>query len=248
MKNPNVVISSAFGPVIINVNDTQVGKDIIQYGYWAMEDIIIIKSLLDKLLESNEVITFYDVGANIGTYALAIAKMYSTKVHIRAFEAQRNVYNMLCGNIAINGITNVFCHHSAVSNVDNDKIEIKLPDYGSANNFGGIELIEAKYSDNQTVVKTHTETVSTITIDSFDEKVDFIKMDIEGMEDKALLGAHQTISTYKPICCIEVMKTDKKFVVNFFRKLSYVGFIKNFDLFAIPIERKLQINELQRIF
>src|SRR5260370_34734642 len=124
MKNPNVIISSAYGPIIINVNDTQVGKDIIQYGYWGFEEIALIRHLIDRRLEKDKTITFYDVGANIGTHTFAIAKEHSAKVTIRAFEAQRNIYNMLCGTIAINGITNVFCYHSAGSNTENAITEI----------------------------------------------------------------------------------------------------------------------------
>lgn len=249
MKNPNVVISSAYGPIIINVNDTGVSKDIIDFGYWALDDIALIKALIDNSLEKKETITFYDVGANIGTYTLAVAKLYSPRAKIRAFEAQRNLYNMLCGTVAINGlIRNVYCHHNAVSNTDNETIEIALPDYDSPNNFGSLELIEPKNSDNRDMIKPHTEKIKTISIDSFEEKIDFIKIDIEGMEDKALLGARKTIGAHKPICLVEVLKTDKEFVIDYFRTLHYVGYLKAHDLIVIPIEQKFGITGLERIF
>jgi FkbM family methyltransferase len=174
--------------------------------------------------------------------------LYSDKVKVRAFEAQRNIYNMLCGTIAINGLVkNVYCHHNAVSNTDDETIEIALPDYGSPNRFGSLELIGPKNSDNQDMVKTHTEKIKTISIDSFEENIDFIKIDIEGMEDKALLGAYKTISVHKPICFIELLKTDKEFVINYFRNLYYVGYLKEIDLIAIPIE-EFGFTGLERIF
>ena len=51
MKNPNAIISSAFGPIIINVYDTGVSKSIIDHGYWAHDDIALMKTLIDKQLE-----------------------------------------------------------------------------------------------------------------------------------------------------------------------------------------------------
>ena len=66
MKNPNVVISSDFGPIIINVNDQFIGKSISQNGYWAIEDIKLIIQLLEfQIKKLNKDITFYDVGANM---------------------------------------------------------------------------------------------------------------------------------------------------------------------------------------
>lgn len=156
---------------------------------------------------------------------------------------------MLCGTIAINGIVkNVYCHHNAVSNTDNETIEIALPDYDTANSFGSLEIIEPRNSDNQNIVKTHTEKIKTISIDSFEEKIDLIKIDIEGMEDKALLGARKTISAHRPVCFVEVLKTDKEFVIDYFRNLRYVGYLKGSDLIVIPIEHKFGITGLERIF
>lgn len=122
MKNPNTVISSDYGPIIINLNDNAIGRQISQYGYWATDDINIINTLVNVQLDKFGQIMFYDVGANIGTHSLAIAKTHPDTVAIRAFEAQRQVFNMLCGTMAINGLSNVHCHHNAIS----EKSEILL--------------------------------------------------------------------------------------------------------------------------
>ncbi len=64
--------------------------------------------------------------------------------------------------------------------------------------------------------KNGYEFVNVATIDSLAESVDFIKMDIEGMEDKAIEGAVNTIDKYRPICYIEIVKTNANFVLEFF--------------------------------
>jgi FkbM family methyltransferase len=248
MSNPNALINSDYGPIIININDSIIGKHISQIGYWAKEDIELIKQLVDFLLTKKESITFYDVGANIGTHALAIGKTYGEKVKVRAFEAQRQLFNMLCGTVALNGLNNIFCYNLAVSDGEEEKIKILLPNYDEINNFGGLELIEPLRSDNQAMSKNNYEEIATTTLDDFNEIVDFIKIDIEGMEDKAFIGAKLLLKKYKPICFIEILKTDVDFLINFFKDLGYLGFQKNADLIVIPIEYQIQINGINRIF
>ena len=62
-----------------------------------------------------------------------------------------------------------------------------------------------------------TGTVQTITIDDFVgqnsiEKIDFLKMDIEGAEPKALEGAMQTIIKYKPKLAISIYHSLDDFI------------------------------------
>jgi len=115
MANPNVLINSDYGSIIININDSHIGRQVSKLGYWAGGDIELIKQLIEFLLKKKESVMFYDVGANIGTHSLAIAKTFGAKVIVRSFEAQRQVFNMLCGTIALNGLSNVYCHNLAVS-------------------------------------------------------------------------------------------------------------------------------------
>ena len=248
MSSPNVLINSDYGPIIININDTCIGKFISHLGYWAKDDIELIKQLIDFLLTKKESITFYDVGSNVGTHALAIGKTYSSKVKVRAFEAQRQVFNMLCGTVALNGLNNIFCHNLAVSDGSSSKIKIPLPNYYEANNFGGLELIPPLRSDNQKMLIDNSEYVNSVTLDDFNEVVDFIKIDIEGMEDKAFSGANYILNTYRPICFIEIEKTDVEFLINLFKGLGYLGFQKKADLIVIPAEYQILISTLNRIF
>jgi hypothetical protein len=54
MKKPNAIISSDFGPIIINLYDTGVGKDIVDHGFWAHGRIALMKTLFDKQLEKKQ--------------------------------------------------------------------------------------------------------------------------------------------------------------------------------------------------
>ena len=239
---PNKVVDSTYGPMIINANDQYIGRSIEMYGYWAQEDIDIIKSLLDILLTVKPQVVFYDIGANIGTHTVAIAKTLGNKVRVKSFEAQRQIYYLLCGNIAINGLDNVTCYYNAVSDVAGTTLRIDLPDYALPNNFGGLELIEPVRSDNKYMTKTQQEEVVTVCIDQFDELVDFIKLDIEGMEHLALAGGAKIIAKHRPVCFVEMYKTDIDAVKKFFKDLDYVAYqYKIDDWIFIPGESDLHI-------
>ena len=245
---PNALINSEYGSMIINIHDQVIGKSISTTGYWAKADIELIVALLKNRLEKQEKLMFYDVGANIGTHSLAISKILGSRVQVRAFEAQRQIFNMLCGTIALNGLDNVYCYNNAVSDKKGEEIKINLLDYGSPNNFGALEILVPKNSDQQGVTYSNTENVATLRLDDFEEHVDFIKIDVEGMEDRVIKGANVLISQYRPGFFVEIHKTDSKFILDYFQSIGgYIGFLNNIDLILLPISWGLQINEAQRV-
>lgn len=247
MKNPNVIVSSDYGPIIINRNDNGVGKQICEVGYFSIDDVELMRQLIAHILVTKGSATFYDIGANVGTHTLAMAKCFGDKLKIRAFEAQRLIYYMLCGSSAINGITNAYLYLNAVSDVAGIDIDVRTPDYGLEQNFGGLELVKPKRTDNQNMSFVGVEKVSTVTIDSFNEQVDFIKLDIEGMEDKALNGGAYTINKYRPMLFIETLKTDMDAVLFFLRENNYKAFERSMDMIAIPSEQNISISNLRQI-
>ena len=133
---------------------------------------------------------------------------------------------MLCGTLALNNILSVTAHHKAVSDRAGETITITLPDYNLPNNFGSFELIPPRLSDNQSMTPSVSEIVDTIILDEFDEAVDFIKMDIEGMEDQALRGAYRLFEKFLPIVFIEILRTDRDFVLDFLKVVG-IGVFKS---------------------
>ena len=240
---PNRLVNSHYGPMIINAHDRYIGASIEQFGAWAADDIELIRSMIDILLQDKQHVCFYDVGANIGTHTVALGRHFGSRIQIRSFEAQRQIYYMLCGNVALNGLDNVICEHRAVSDQVNHAIEITLPDYTSVNNFGGFELIPPMHSDNQDLIRGHSESVITTTIDSFAECIDFVKLDVEGMEHRVLAGARHTFEQHRPCCMLEVLKTDRSAVETFFRSMDYAIYaLREDDWIALPRESDVELD------
>jgi len=223
--------------MLVNPNDQFIVPSIEQAGTYSPGDITLIQSLVEFLINKHGDATFYDVGANFGTHTLAVASRFEDKVKVRAFEAQKQIFFNLCGSLALNGLTNVDCHNLAVTDGSIETLQFDLPDYDSVNNFGGLELVPAESSDNQTMKKVGKETVTCVALDDYDERVDLIKMDIEGMELQALNGATKIFDQYRPICFLEVLKSDPSKIRTFFESRNYaIEPFSQMDWLLIPAE------------
>jgi FkbM family methyltransferase len=106
----NYVTQTRYGTLIYNKNDVRVGRSLELYGEYCERAIIVF----DQVLAPGQVVI--DVGANIGAQTLFFAKKVGPAGCVLAFEPQRLVYQALCGNMAINSITNVHCWNAAVGN------------------------------------------------------------------------------------------------------------------------------------
>ncbi len=242
------LFNSSFGPIIINLKDKGVSGDIISSGYFESKQIELLIQITDYLLGRQKNITIYDVGANLGTHTLALAKISDSRIHIRAFEVQSKVFYMLCGTVALNGLGNVDCHHLAVGNKSNEIITINTPDYSDYCNYGGFEVKDIIKSDNRDIKKPIREKVFSVKLDSFKETVDLMKIDVEGMEEDVLNGAIDIFDKSSTICLIEIFKSDEEKIKSFFRDRKYIGYATKQDLLAIPSNFGLQINGMERIF
>ena len=239
---PNKLVTTHYGPMIINTNDEYIGRSLEQHGAWEADDIELLKSLVDILLADQDQVCFYDVGANIGTHSVALARHFGSKITIRAFEAQRQIYYMLCGNVALNGLDNVICEHAAVAERASS-LTVILPDYGKVNNFGGLELIPPNYSDNDTMSHQGTEQILTVSLDQYADRVDLIKLDVEGMEHLVLAGSARVFQQHRPVCFFEVLKTEVSLVLQFFADQCYTVYqLRDDDWIAVPAESNVELD------
>ena len=248
MRIPNVLVASAYGPIIVNFRDRYIGARIIEGGYALKGEIENLIKLCEALLSQGAPIAVLDLGANVGTHSLALAKTFDGRITVHAVEAQRQIFHMLCGTMALNGLDNVRCYRAAVSDRAGETLTYDLPDYRQANNFGSVELLPPKRSDNQKLAKSGREAAPTITIDNFAVKVDLIKLYVEGMELRALEGGRHTIARDKPIIFLEFIKSDQDAIAAFLGQQGYHGYAIEKDLVAVPPERKITITGLKKVF
>jgi FkbM family methyltransferase len=172
-----------------NRNDAFIGRGLDLYGEWCDFEI----QLLRQFIELGDVVI--DAGANIGTHTIAFANLVGPGGVVHAFEPQRRNFLMLAGNVALNGLDNVFCHQKAVGEADGEIGLPPLPPPELNFNFGAVSLVKG-YSTG--------ETVPLVALDSLGlSKCRLLKIDTEGMEEQVLDGAKALIERCRPLLYVE---------------------------------------------
>jgi FkbM family methyltransferase len=189
-----------------------------------------------------------DCGANIGVHTLEWASAMTGWGSVIAIEAQERIYYALAGNIAINNCFNALAMHAAVSS-ESGTMQIPNPNYFVPSSFGSLELRARPsnefigqpidYADNTVLVRK-------MTLDELNlPRVDFIKIDIEGMEMEALNGARQQIARFKPQMLIEKIKSNEAEIGAFLADLGYRTFPLGLNLLAVhesdPVAAEIRI-------
>jgi len=187
----NDLIKMRDGWMIYNKNDKYIGKSIKEYGEWSQEEI----NLCMQILNPSDVVI--EVGSNIGSHTLALAKIVHEGV-VFAFEPQNVIFQNLSANMSINSITNCFCSNIALSNKKEEDFYYPNLDFTKENNFGGMHLNKVK-SNNflRSVVDTLDERFAHL------KSLKILKMDVEGMEVNVLKGGFDLIKRTKPFLYVE---------------------------------------------
>lgn len=159
-------------------------------------EIKLLKQV-DELLPNNPVML--DIGANVGNHTLYwLLKSPKKAKHIYSFEVIDETYDILKKNIEINNLKNkVTLFNFGLSNT-NSSAKI----LGESSSFLSCCAVMEK-GDGGFQFKRLDDV-------GIQEKIDFIKIDVEGQEIPVIEGAKNLLNRYKPIIWVEVW-TDESY-------------------------------------
>lgn len=241
-----VMASSSHGTMIVNRFDYRmvapdrgygVGFQILNAAAFDPGEVKIALELLAlRRKHHGDGVIAIDCGANIGVHTIEWASAMTGWGSVIAIEAQERIYYALAGNIAINNCFNALAVNAAVSS-ESGILQIPNPDYFTPSSFGSLELQQRpnnefigqqiNYTDNTVIVRK-------MTLDELNlPRVDFIKIDIEGMEMEALSGARETINRYHPVLLIEKIKTDISQLERWLAENGYQPFALGINILAV---------------
>ena len=191
----NELADTRYGKILYNKNDLYVGRSIKEYGEYSESEVEVFRAVV----KPGDVVM--DVGANMGTHTLALARLVGKHGYVIAFEPQAIVFQTLCANMALNSIENADCINAVVTNVGG---YARLPrfDYTKEGNFGGVKIKDFDFGAQ----------VPNLTLDNafpHPSKLSLIKIDVEGMELEVILGAYGIINDIKPVLYVENDKPEK---------------------------------------
>ena len=191
------LIKARDGYVLYNKNDTVVGRLIETYGEYFETEVNVFR----RFVSAGDIVL--DIGANIGTHSLALAKLVGPGGYVAAFEPQRIVFQTLCANMALNSLDNVQCVNAAVGETYG-RLHLIDPDPDIPNNYGGADLASLS-SFASLAGAPQMPSVEQLVLDDFLDvnRLKFIKIDVEGMEAPVLRGARKLLARFKPFLYVE---------------------------------------------
>lgn len=134
-----------------------------------------------------------DVGASIGYFSILFSKWAGPSGRVYAFEPWPSARTYLLVNLARNRLNNVVLDPRALADVDGQG-HIAPPTYrlvlGPSLDHAAIEVSAARFDS--------------VAMASGLDRLDVVKMDIEGAEGRALAGMTETFRRFRPILLLEV--------------------------------------------
>jgi hypothetical protein len=122
-----------YGTMMYPRQDRYIGRSFTEYGEYSEGEV----ELFRQCLRPGDVAL--DVGADLGAHTLPLAQIVGPGGTVFAFEPQRILFQILCGNVALNELTNVHALPVAVGRAAG-RAKVPALDYRGATNFGGVSL------------------------------------------------------------------------------------------------------------
>lgn len=191
-------VTTRYGRLYIVRNDSVIGRSLKIYGEWAEDEIDSYAALL------SDGGTILDVGANIGTHAIALASRLPGS-EVVAFEPQPLAFALLVANALAARAANIYPRNLGCAEAEG-LIHV-VPDYSAVDwNMGGLSL-----EPSRNEAKLGALPVALVALDDlvFRQRVQFIKIDVEGMEESVLTGATNLITRDRPIIYFEVLEIER---------------------------------------
>lgn len=154
--------------------------------------------IFKKAVKPGDVVV--DVGANVGYFTLLAAKLTGESGRVFAFEPEPDTFMRLSRNAALNGYNNIELSDNAVSNANGRaKLYISHSPGGHAiNQCEGIKAVGRGHYNDEGFIE-----IETVTLDDYlkgkAERVDVLKMDVEGAEYLALMGMRDILKNNEGI-------------------------------------------------
>jgi FkbM family methyltransferase len=170
------------------------------YGGWE-EDA---QALIVKHVHPGDVV--YDIGANYGIHALLFARLVKNGGHVYAFEPVVEILDALQDNLKLNNFSNVSCLNVAVSDSPGSTSFVTGHHVGA----GHLSAV-GDGQGNQIMVKTTTLDQAVFADEC--RPPNFIKMDIEGAEGKALAGSMRVLREFRPVLLVDLHNPEQDLAV-----------------------------------
>ena len=191
----NVLVRGRHGVFLVNKRDVYIGRSLIVYGEFSQSEW----QVLDQAVRPGAHVV--EVGANMGAHTVPMARKAGPSGRVYAVEAQPQIHQILCANIALNALVNVETFNLGCGAAEGEAAIPRL-DYGCSANFGGVSLLDDAGAGHRIRVAPLDALIDP-------PRLDLIKIDVEGMERDVLMGAAGLIGAHRPALYLENDRVDR---------------------------------------
>jgi FkbM family methyltransferase len=177
---------------------------------------------LSDWIKKNKPYIFIDIGANFGIYSLRISKLFKM-LKVIAFEPVLTTFNKLKMNIKINNLgKRIKTYNVGLSNANGLKkmVALKRRNYIQSGGFS-FNIPKRKLTNEE--ISQYNKTLKGDGVLKFKKKKIVVKIDVEGYENKVLLGIKNLLKNNKILLQIEIFDDN-------FKKINKLLLEKRFKL------------------
>jgi FkbM family methyltransferase len=169
------------------------------YGAYEKDILFLMRDIVKE--KANPI--FIDVGANVGHHSLFMSKLCQ---EVHAFEPYDRVRDILISKLLFNKCSNIVVHNVGLG----DKSEF-LDFYAPVGRNVGTGSFMAEHAKDNNIKLGKLEIVEgDLYISNLNlNKIDLIKIDVEGFEKFVLLGLRDTLEKYRPSVVMEYSRVTR---------------------------------------
>jgi FkbM family methyltransferase len=177
-----------------------IDRHIYLFGHYEEDAIKLFLSNVPSCKRS----VILDVGANIGTHALAFAQSFC---HVHSFEPNPALWSAFRTNIALNSQKNITLHTIGLADISADQTFYSI----NKNNFGlgTFSPIEQYDLPLKAIGTFRVEKADDYLLHSKIDAIDAIKIDVQGYEAEVLRGLQNTLRQFRPTVWFEYSEGTK---------------------------------------
>jgi len=190
---------------------------VAHYSYLYGQEGTLLRNSL-KLLKNKKDIVIFDVGCNFGFLSMVWAKMLQPEVKVYSFEAHPGTCASVKQSIKDNQLEGSMIASNFAVGREDGELEMYLR-HGSVNK-------RSSSKEEKDIVKVPMTAIDSFVKNNKISKIDFIKIDVDGMEYEILTGAAETLKRFKPDMVIETNNDVR--IMELVRGLGYHLYHLNF--------------------
>jgi FkbM family methyltransferase len=201
-------------------HDTGISAELLIYGN---HEPLTTGIILDELSEG---MTCIDIGSNIGYYALLEGSKIGEKGIVFAIEPSPENFSTLIYNTKLQQNHNIHTFNFAIGD-KNSEIEFLI---GKKSNWSKVKDENDIIKSEDKIIKVPVKTLDSFVKDNEIEKIDLLRMDVEGYENNIINGATEVLIKFKPKIMVEIHKSimGKKNTREILKKLKTLNYENKF--------------------